>query len=390
VGESNLGAVNIVGIDASNLRRGGGVTHLIEVLSAAEPAQHGIEKVVVFGAESTLAQLADRPWLLKRPLAVLEKGLFSRLFWQRFKLTKHLVAEGCTVLFAPGGSFSSQFRPVVTMSRNLLPFEQQEMNRYGVSWMGLKLRLLRLSQSYSMRCADGVIFLTEYAKTKVSMVTGRLPGLITRIPHGVDPRFFVLPKPQLPITSYRDEQPYQLLYVSIVDQYKHQWCVVEAVAELRRKGLPIELKLVGPAYPPALKKLQVAIDRFDPTFRWVKYHGVVSYAELHNIYAKADLGIFASSCENMPNILLETMAAGLPVAASNLGPTPEVLGDAGVYFNPTVPSEITAAIEALLQSAELRAKKASDCHEKASRFSWHMCAHDTFNFLAKVSQHYAN
>lgn len=377
-----------VGIDASNLRRGGGVTHLNEILRAAEPAKHGISKVIVFGGTSTLAQLDHRPWLVKRALPDLDGGLITRLFWQCFKLTSLLKKEHCTILFVPGGSFSSSFRPVVTMSRNLLPFERQEMKRYGLSMMGLKLWLLRFGQTRSLREADGVIFLTEYAKTAVTKVSGRLKGFVSQISHGLDARFLSPPKPQKPITAYGSTNPYQILYVSIIDQYKHQWCVVEAVAALRNKGLPLVLNLVGPAYTPALKRLRQSIEKYDPAGNWIHYHGAVKYHELHLMYAQADLGIFASSCENMPNILLETMAAGLPIAASNMGPMFEVLGDAGVYFDPTKPTEIATAIETLVNAPALRSINATNSYERAQQFSWQRCAQETFSFLAQIAEQY--
>jgi glycosyltransferase involved in cell wall biosynthesis len=50
----------------------------------------------------------------------------------------------------------------------------------------------------------------------------------------------------------------------------------------------------------------------------------------------------------MPNILLEAMAAGLPIACSNRGPMPEVLGTAGLYFNPENPAEIACAIRTVI------------------------------------------
>lgn len=389
-GESNLSSDLItVCIDASNLRRGGGVTHLVEVLRAADPLQHGVSKVVVFGGTSTLSQIENRPWLVKRVLTELDRGLISRLFWQSFKLTSILRQEKCSILFVPGGSFSSGFRPVVTMSRNLLPFETTEMNRYGLSIMGIKLRLLRLSQSRSLRAADGVIFLTEYAKSAVTRVTGRLKGFVTHIPHGLDSRFLQPPKVQKYITEYSSSNPYQLLYVSIIDQYKHQWSVVEAAATLRKKGLNLALNLVGPAYTPALNKLKQSIAMHDPDGSWIYYHGAVNYQELHHIYAQADLGIFASSCENMPNILLETMAAGLPIASSNMGPMPEVLGDAGVYFDPTNSADIERALETLIHSPELRLHNAAKSYECVQKFSWQLCARQTFAFLSMVAkQHY--
>jgi glycosyltransferase involved in cell wall biosynthesis len=177
-----------------------------------------------------------------------------------------------------------------------------------------------------------------------------------------------------------------VLYVSIVDQYKHQWHVVEAVAALRKQGFPIVLDLVGPAYPPALIRLNQTIDRLDFERRWVHYHGAIPFTELHLRYAQADLGLFASSCENMPNILLETMASGLPIACSNRGPMPEVLGQAGVFFNPEQPEDIALALRKLIESSQTRTELAHASYARVQEYSWLRCADETFRFLVGVIQ----
>ena len=293
-----------IGIDATNLRGGGGVTHLVELLRVVQPTLHGIDRVVVWGGTPTLKLLDDRPWLDKRTHPALDKGLLRRTLWQRYGLSQAARDAGCDVLFVPGGSYAGNFHPVVTMSRNLLPFEMRELLRYGWSLLTLKLLLLRLVQSRSFRKTDGVIFLTEYARDVVLRVTGKLRGQTCIVPHGLNPRFNMVPKLQRTIAEYDDAHPYRVLYVSIIDQYKHQWHVVEAVATLRKQGLPIALDLVGPAYPSALKRLNQTVGCVDVERRWVHYHGAIPFNELHLRYAEADLGLFASSCENMPNILL--------------------------------------------------------------------------------------
>ena len=375
----------VIGIDATNLRRGGGVTHLVELLAAAEPGQQGITRVVIWSGSQTMAAVADRPWLDKRQPAALDRGLLQRTWWQRRQLSMEAVSAGCDVLFVPGGSYAGRFRPVVTMSQNLLPFELKELLRFGWSVVTLRLRLLRWTQSRSFRRADGVIFLTQAAKASVFRVTGPLKAKSPIIPHGLNPRFRLTPRRQRSIDSYHAERPYRLVYVSIINQYKHQWHVVEAVSALRQEGLPLVLDLVGPAYPPALSRLNSAIAHCDPEREWVHYHGAVAYSELHDLYAQADLGVFASSCENLPIILLETMAAGLPVASSDRGPMPEVLGDAGVYFDPEQPDDIARALRELITSPALRAEKAEGSYTAALAFEWKRCADDTFSFLARVA-----
>lgn len=375
-----------IGIDAANLRRGGGVTHLVELLRAAQPAAYGIDRVVVWGGQATLRALDDGPWLDKRNPPALDKGLLQRSLWQRYRLSQAARDAGCDVLFVPGGNYAGDFHPVVTMSRNMLPFEWRELKRYGWSILALKLLLLRLSQSRSYRKVDGLIFLTDYARQAVLSVTGTLHAKTSTIPHGLNPRFIQAPKSQCAIVDYDEANPYRVLYVSIIDQYKHQWVVVEAIAALRQEGFPVVLDLVGPAYPPALKRLNDAIARFDVDKSWVHYHGAIPFNDLHLRYAQADFGLFASSCENMPNILLETMASGLPIACSNRGPMPEVLGKTGVYFDPEQPADMARALRELMASPQLRSDLAHASYQQAQQYSWQRCAEETFQFLASIAQ----
>ena len=229
-----------------------------------------------------------------------------------------------------------------------------------------------------------MIFLTEYARDVVLKVIGKLRGQIYIVPHGLNSRFKIKPILQHAISKYGDTHPYRVLYVSIVDQYKHQWHVVEAVSALRKQGLPIVLDLVGESYPPALQRLNATIDRVDAERNWVHYHGVVAFAELHHHYAQSDLGLFASSCENMPNILLETMASGLPIACSNKGPMPEMLGKSGVYFDPEQPDDIARALYELIESPKLRTKFSQASYNRAQQYSWQRCADETFGFLTEI------
>ena len=130
------------------------------------------------------------------------------------------------------------------------------------------------------------------------------------------------------------------------------------------------------------------IKSVDINQNWVRYHGAIAFDELHHRYAEADLGVFASSCENLPNILLETMASGLPIACSNRGPMPEILGDCGVYFNPEAPTDITKALLKLIKSAPLRTDLAHESYSQAQKYSWRRCADETFMFIDEVIMKY--
>jgi glycosyltransferase involved in cell wall biosynthesis len=373
-----------LGIDASNIRGGGGVTHLIELLRAADPVMHGFTSVTVWGGHATLSRIEARPWLVKSHQTMLDKSLPCRTYWQRFRLSKLAQVAGCAALLVPGGSYSGDFRPMITMSRNMLPFEWRELRRYGWSWMSLKLSILRFTQSRTFRRANGLIFLTRYAHDVVLDEIKKTHGKTVIVPHGINTLFSHPPHEQKPIHQYSFNQPFRIIYVSIIEVYKHQWHVAEAISILCKQGYPIILELVGPSSPPALRRLKKTLNRIDPDGKFVQYLGPVPYEELYAKYAQANLCLFASSCENMPNILIEGMISGLPIACASKGPMPEMLGGAGVYFNPESPEDIARALKELLESHELRAKLAKTSFELAQTYSWKRCAAETFAFISSV------
>jgi glycosyltransferase involved in cell wall biosynthesis len=371
-----------VGIDASNIRVGGSLTHLSKLLEAAQPAEHGIARFVVWGGRATLEQLPDRIWLERAHEPLLDRSLPYRVFWQWRRLPR-VARESCQILFVPGGNAAPGFSPLVTMSRNMLPFDTAELLRYGVSLATLRLLLLRFGQARTFRRADGLVFLTEYAKAVIEQLAP-VPDRSIVIPHGVDESLRRPPRLQRPLSTYSPEQPFRLLYISIIDLYKHQWHVAEAVNLLRAQGLPLKVDFVGPSYPPALRRLQRVLRRIDPDSHFAHYHGAVAFEELGKFHELADAFVFASSCENMPNILLEAMAAGLPIACANRGPMPEILGDGGVYFDPEQPREIMHAIQRLAIDPELRTVCAARGYERAAQYSWKRCARETLSFIQSV------
>lgn len=374
-----------IAIDASSIQAGGGMTHLSELLNAAQPARQGIESVAVFGSGHTLQRLPRKPWLRAVPEPMLDRRLPHRLFWQRF-VSARSVRRRCDILLVPGGTYSGSFEPFVTMSQNLLPFEPSERRRFGLSWPRVRYTLLEKSQGATFRRANGLIFLTRTARETVERRTGSLPGQVAIVPHGIAERFRQEPRAQRPLSEYSPSRPFRWLYVSIVNLYKHQWHVSKAVAALRGEGLPLTIDLVGPAYAPALRGLREVLEVVDPAGDFIRYHGQVAHSEVADWYHSADGFVFASSCENMPIILLEAMASGLPIASSDRGPMPEVLGDAGVYFGPEDPRSIAEALHSLMEDASLREQYAWAAYRRAQQYSWERCARETFSFLAQVAR----
>ena len=375
-------------IDASNINSGGGLTHLAHMLSAARPEESHVATVHVWTRSATAHQLPKRDWLIVHTPDWCNAGLLRRILGQQLLLPALVKQAGCGVLFSPGGTLPAMSPvPMVTMSQNMLPFEPDRAALFGRwSWMRLKMRLLRISQGRSFRRAQGVIFLTHYAQKAVTAALAGLRGLTALVPHGIESRFVMAPRPQKAV--WADEgQALRLLYVSIQMPYKHHVQLMHAVAQLRKQGRPVVLQMVGGNTGPYAEWVRRERLALDPDAAFLQDLGHVDFDRLHELYQQVDAFVFASSCENLPNILIEAMAAGLPIACSERGPMPEVLGDAGVYFDPEVPSSIASAIQKLGDDAPLRALLAERSWQRAQAYSWARCARETLNFVAQVAQH---
>ena len=368
------------GIDASNLRSGGGVHHLLRILENVGNSPGGDTHITVWGSRALCERIARREGITLTAVPDLDASLLRRLHWQMRRLPT-LAGRTCDILFAPGGLTGNHSIPTVVMCRNMLPFDLGAARRYGASFMLARLLVLRVLQARTFRRATGMIFLSDYARERVVAQIGQLPGKTALIAHGVAPRFQHEPRRQRRLEEYSLEKPFRLLYVSIVDVYKHQWHVAAAVASLRRSGMPVVLDIVGPAYLPALRRLKASLRELDPTAAFVKYCGAVAHPELHQRYHGADGFVFASTCENMPNILLEAMAAGLPIACSERRPMTDILDAGGLYFDPLRPDSISRAITTMVRDPKKRARLASTAYERAANRTWQRCALNTFQYL---------
>jgi glycosyltransferase involved in cell wall biosynthesis len=368
-----------IGIDATNLHQGGGVTHIIELLNNANPKEHFFDQIVIWGSNSTLDKIDNKSWIKKQNHLLLNKSLLFRTFWKIFFFKKSYSKHRCTILFVPGGTDLSNITPSVTMCRNMLPFEFKEAIRFGFSLKTLKLFLLRFTQTISFKKASGVIFLTDYAFKYVSQIIN-LNNSTTIIQHGINEKFFL--NPRKVNRAFDTTKPCKLVYVSITDPYKHHINLLKAIKLLIKENVNITIDLIGPKGKCHSIVSKIA-DEINSERKIVNLIGPISYNEIQSFYKNADIGIFASSCENLPNILIELMAAGLPIACSNYGPMPEILKECGVYFDPMNVIQIKDSILQLYESQDLRSKNAECSFNLAKKYSWKVCADKTFNYLAK-------
>jgi glycosyltransferase involved in cell wall biosynthesis len=117
----------------------------------------------------------------------------------------------------------------------------------------------------------------------------------------------------------------------------------------------------------------------------VQILGAVPYAELPAVYHHAEAVLFASSCENCPNILLEALASGRPVLSSNVMPMPEFGGPEIEYFSPYDPTSISRALLRVLTDPQHAAAVANAGIAASRRFDWTDSAARTWGALARLA-----
>jgi teichuronic acid biosynthesis glycosyltransferase TuaC len=171
---------------------------------------------------------------------------------------------------------------------------------------------IQASAAVSQALADEMVKLAPLAK----------PPIVLR--NGVDLDFFHpdAAKPKMPFKIEADEK--LILSVGNLVELKGHHLVIEAISSLDK----VKLIIIGEGEEkPTLQKL---VEDLSLTER-VYFTGNIRQAELPGYYATADALVLASSREGMPNVLLESLACGTPVIATNVGGSSEVItqGDIG-------------------------------------------------------------
>jgi glycosyltransferase involved in cell wall biosynthesis len=331
-------------LNALSARQGGGQTYVRNLLNFLR--EQSTAEIFVLAPDSLLLP-TQRDNIKRISVNWPVENPFVRAAWERLylpRLTRQLNAD---VLFCPGGiigSRVSQGCKSVATFQNMIPFDPKTRRQYPLGYMRLRNWILNRVMRSSMARADLVIFNSELAR---DLISKQIPGVSSRsvvIPNGVDPRFRATQNSRptwVPSVDY-------LLYVSILDYYKAQIEVVRAYALLRQKRATKEkLILAGPERRGYGRMVREEIERLNLRDD-VLLAGAVPHAELPFLYQHARINIFASECENCPNILLEALSAGCPSLVSHRPPMPEFAGDAVVYFDPSAPEDLAVQLASLL------------------------------------------
>ena len=366
-------------INAYSARQGGGQTYLINLLQHL-PEQNP-PQIEVFAPRSL--QLPEHSCISRVHASWPTENPLMRAAWERLALPLYLKQTGADVLFCPGGLVATtppKGCKVVTMFRNMTPFDPIAMKAVPLGLHWIRLYMLRRLMLNSMRGADLTIFISEYARNAIEKLS-RIPNPLT-IPHGVSEAFRLGYSP-LPRPAAAGDLPY-LLYVSKLDIYKHHNEVVKAYAML-----PVHLRdahrliLVGEAEGEQAQQLHALIRELGVE-GYVRVLGAVPYNDLPGYYQNAMANIFASSCENCPNIMLEALASGRPLLASDVEPMPEFGGRHIGYFSPFDPSSIEIAMRKVLADSSTAKSWAEGAWQQGSLYSWAKTAHDTWRAIINL------
>ncbi len=116
----------------------------------------------------------------------------------------------------------------------------------------------------------------------------------------------------------------------------------------------------------------------------VIFAGYVPDKELETLYQSAQVYVFPSKYEGFGLPPLEAMAKGCPVASSDRGSLPEVLGSAAQYFNPDDSEEAFSKIKDILDNQEQRNELSKRGIEQAKKYDWRRCAQETFDIYQTI------
>lgn len=373
--------MNIV-INAFSARRGGGQTYILNLLRHLEGL--GESRVYVLAPESL--KLPQDPRIERIKVGWPTRNPILRSLWEKFALPSVLKRVHANILFCPGGLINTRVSgecSSVTMFRNMIPFMPRVRRQYPLGLSRIRNWLLERAMLRSMQQADLVIFIAEYAKGVIEAHIGRPMKRTVTIPHGISDHFKVDPLHEPPRPLGLPTGDY-LLYVSIFEPYKHHLEVVRGF-HLLKSLRPTKEKLVlaGKNDMPAGIAVRQEIDRLGLQDEVILV-GNVAYQELPAYYSHASINIFASACENCPNILLEALGAGRPLLVSDVPPMPEFGGDAVVYFDPSSPNDFARQVMTIIDHPEEMARLGHLAVKQADKYDWSDTARCTWAAISQL------
>lgn len=251
---------------------------------------------------------------------------------------------------------------------------------YAAVQPGWRFRLARALELRAIRGAAVIVAISENTARDVERILGIARERIVVTPLGVDERFFSGVAGGDESTRLRERYGIPpnrpvILYVGGIDQRKNYRGLVDTFAEVvaargaRGESIPVLLlvgKISGDKEYPRLRKSIEEAGVGDSILE----AGYAPDDDLVGLYGLSAVFLFPSLYEGFGMPPLEAMAAGLPVVCSNTSAMPEVVGEAGLLYDPTDSTAGAKAVLDLLSDEKLAERCSNLGRERARIFSW--------------------
>jgi glycosyltransferase involved in cell wall biosynthesis len=366
-------------INALAASAGGGLTYVRNVLPSLAVREDVRTTVLLAGNLRGEVKESARVTVLQEDSPA---GAAGRFWYEQRHLPEMIRRSGADVLLSTG-NFALHRSPVpqILLSRNALYTSsdfRRDLQDRGDYRLWLDTEIKSAFARWSVRTADSTVAPSAAFASDLSQWSGMA---VLSIHHGFDHEAFFHEQTPLPedvqARLAAAEGSYRLLFVSHYNYYRNFEILIRAIAILKNKLHPRSVRLVltcklnskdNPGNYHADKAAQL-VQRLGLNDEIVEL-GAVSYPLLHQLYRACDLYVTPAYAETFAHPLVEAMASGLPVIASDLAVHREICGEAALYF-PRFSPEILAelAIQAS-QSTEQAATMREMGLLRSRDFSW--------------------
>jgi len=246
-----------------------------------------------------------------------------------------------------------------------------------------RLFFWKMKEFAALRQADLVVTVSNHSKQQILRTCRLKQSRVRVVSEAAGDAFEVLPENQRTETVLRTyglhDHSRFLLYVGGISPHKNLKTLVDAFHRLIADPIfsDIKLVLVGDYETdsffsdyPALKS---KVDQLDLSDK-VLFTGFVEDADLAVLYNAASLVVVPLLQEGFGLPAMEAMACGAAVASSSAGSLPEVLGEAGRFFDPYSPDDMLNVIRSVLSDSVLRESMKRAGLERAKQFRWETAA----------------
>jgi len=218
---------------------------------------------------------------------------------------------------------------------------------------------------FVLKNADAVIALTEDMKKKMKKIYDRD---ISVIPNGIDlSKVECLSKEDVRLNLGVKNDKKIILFVGALHPVKGLTYLVEAMKIIRDKNK--QLILVGDGKE--RDHLKDLVKKYGLE-KCVIFIGKVPNDKVFKYMMASDVFVLPSLSEGFPNVVLEAMASGLPIVATNVGGLSEIVkdGENGFLVDPKNPEQIAEKINLFLEDEKFRERISKNSKNKAKEYSW--------------------